>query len=85
MDVRSPREISSSELFCKTNILPFQQIILYFRGVAMFKCRNGLAPSYLSSKFIKVSIIIKRLGLLLPIIWLFLGFLYDHIWQINYS
>ena len=48
----------------------------------MFKCLNGLAPSYLSSKIVKASIIIKRLGLLLPIIWLLLGFLYDHIWKI---
>ena len=47
MDVRSPREISSSELFCKTNILPFQQIILYLQRVAMVKCLNSLAPSYL--------------------------------------
>ena len=54
LDIRSPRELKSSELFGKVRWLPFPKRIQYFRGVAIFKYLNGLAPSYLSSKLIKV-------------------------------
>ena len=47
LDIRSPTELRSSELFDKVGWLPFPKRIQYFRGVAIFKCLNGLAPSYL--------------------------------------
>ena len=55
LDIRSPRESRSSELFDKVGWLPFPKQTQYFRGVAIFKCLNGLAPSYLINKFTKVS------------------------------
>ena len=54
LDIKSPREINSTELIKKLNWLPFSDRITFLRAALTFKCFNNAASTCLPDKFHKV-------------------------------
>ena len=50
-----PRDSTSSAIVNTLHWLPFPQRIIYKSAIMTYKCLNGLAPPYLSSRFTSVS------------------------------